>query len=151
MAENIDLKITVKAWADIVVENWREKLKQMGVYDTWTLYNSFDKWGTEIPVNSQGNPKSVTFNFMVYGRFVDMGVGRGVKIGDVKMLNAERRAGNTHISANRRKPRKWYSAEFYRQRQQLERLMEEKYGVKAKTALIEALDDNTMYGNSNKF
>lgn len=150
MTQQIDLKTTVTAWADIVVQNWREKLKQMGVYDTWNLYNSFDKYGTEIPVNAQGNPVSVTFNFQVYGRFVDMGVGKGVKIGDVKMLNAERSAGNRHLSSNRRKPRKWYSSEFYRQRQQLERLMQEKYGIKGKTALIEALDDTIYYGNYNK-
>ena len=139
--ERIDLNATVSAWADIVVMNWREKIKQMGIFHSWTLYDSFDLYPIKILTNASGNPSSVIFGFLVYGRFIDMGVGRGVKIADVKMLQVERKHFNRHLQKNRRFPRKWFSSEFYRQRKQLERILEEKYGLKAQSVLVENLDD----------
>jgi hypothetical protein len=71
-----------------------EYAKMMGVGVTGDLINSIRH---EVTLNSY----EIKFNW--YGRFVDMGVGRGVKLGDIKTLNG----------LINRKPKRWYSIPAY--------------------------------------
>jgi hypothetical protein len=58
-------------------------------------------------VNSQanGNPERITFAFNYYGRFVDMGVSRGINYEKVEFSN--------------RKAKPWYSKTFFGQLEKL--------------------------------
>ena len=73
--------------------------------------------------DSNGNPQKVTFLFLYYGKFPDMGVGRGVKLGDP--------SGN-----RQRKP--WYSSVFLKEVYALGRLLAEKYGIDAAQIPLQA-------------
>ncbi len=94
---NTNLQLTVEAWADIVIDNWLDNLTKLRIGYYFQLesnlhYNIFS--------GSHNLPSAVEFSFPLYGRFVDMGVGRGVKLEDVKGPE------------NSRRPKKWYSKTF---------------------------------------
>ncbi len=77
------------------------------------------------------------FSFLEYGKFVDMGVGKGQKLGDVK--------GNQVIyketGIKGRKAKKWYSKVIFPEANTLAKLLEENYGLKITSELNESLDD----------
>ena len=72
-----------EAWAKITIIKWKKKLASNKIGDTGTLLKSFKY---NVLASAQGNVLKITLLFEYYGRFVDMGVGKGVKIGDVKNL-----------------------------------------------------------------
>lgn len=119
MAENTDLGITVDAWAKIVIERWEQKIMNMGIRKTGRLLNSFQHF---INTQAGGNPDKIVFAFEYYGKFVDMGVGRGVKLEAVES------------STRRAKP--WYSKTFWSQFEKLKELMVQKYQVKGMMQII---------------
>jgi hypothetical protein len=109
------LDITVKAWADIVIQNWIDKIYKMQVLNTHTLVRELAQdFALHIVSNSNGNPEFVEFAFRYYGRFVDMNVGRGAAFG----------------SNTKRKKKGWYSATFYAELNQLSKILAEKYAFK---------------------
>lgn len=61
-----------------------------------------------------------------YGKFVDMGVGRGVTMETVETTN--------------RKPKPWYSKVFWGQFQKIKKLMVEKYQVKSTMSIFKEID-----------
>lgn len=70
-----------EAWAKITIIKWKKKLASNKNGDTGNLLKSFKY---NVLATARGNVMKITLLFEYYGRFVDMGVGRGVKIGDVK-------------------------------------------------------------------
>ena len=95
--------ITVKRWADIVIERWEERIKNFEVIDTGALLKSFS---AQVDADANGDPNKVIFAFLYYGRFADWGL-----------------AGTKTIE---RKP--WYSPVFRRELDALGRIMAERYG-----------------------
>jgi hypothetical protein len=75
---------------------------------------------------ANGNPYLIEFAFNYYGKFVDMGVGRGVKAGE---------------SGSKRSAKGWYSRTFFSQVQVLGDLLGRKYAEKGKMAIMENLAD----------
>jgi hypothetical protein len=69
-----------QAWAKITIIKWKKKLATGKVGNSGALLQSFQY---NVLASAQGNVLKITLLFEYYGRFVDMGVGRGVKIGDV--------------------------------------------------------------------
>jgi len=124
MADNTNLKITAEAFARIVIERWERRIIKLGINSTGNLLKSFSMY-----VNGQanGNIDYIEFTYAFYGRFVDMGVGRGVKYEKVEY--------------SRRKPQPWYSKIFYHELIQLRRILVEKYQAKAAEAIISVLQD----------
>jgi hypothetical protein len=129
MAKNTNIELTVEAWADIVINNWLSKVDAMKINDTYSLSNSFIH---HIISNAGGNIQRIEFAFNYYGKFVDMGVGKGVTLED---------AG---ITETRRKPRLWYSPTFYAEFKKLVQILAEKYGIKGQMAIVENIDDNAL-------
>ena len=70
-----------QVWAQITIIKWKKKLASKRIGDTETLLKSFKY---NVLASAQGNVLRIALLFEYYGRFVDMGVGKGVKIGDVK-------------------------------------------------------------------
>lgn len=121
MADNTDLHITVEAWAEIVIKNWLVNIGRLGISHSGQLANSF---AMAVHREANGNPNLIEFAFEYYGKFVDMGVRRGVS-----MDSADR------------KPKPWYSKEFFSQVKRLSELMKEKYEQKAALAIVENIDN----------
>lgn len=124
MAENTDLGITVDAWAKIVIERWEQKITQLGIRRTGKLLNSFQHY---INTQAGGNPDKITFAFEYYGKFVDMGVGRGVNMQEV---------GNSN-----RRPKPWYSKTFWSQFEKLKDLIVQKYEIKGQMSIISEMEN----------
>lgn len=73
--DQINIRGYVDGWARITIEKWRKELKRQNIGITNELAQSFEhqvkRKGAEIA--------EVMLKFKMYGRFVDMGVGNGVK------------------------------------------------------------------------
>lgn len=138
MAENTNLNITVDAWADIVIDNWLDRITKLNIGYYFNLENEIE---VSVMQNPGGLPSRVEFTFPYYGKFVDMGVGKGVKLEDVKSGGADYRAGE---GGHRRRPKKWYSKTFYAEVQKLTRILAEKYGKLGALTIVENIDDNAL-------
>ena len=140
MAENTDILETVRAWADIVEIIWRDKIIKLKLMDTYSLGDSITH---KIGVTASNVPREIDFAFNYYGKFVDMGVGKGTKIGDVSENKISRRLeGKKHGNLRRAKP--WYASTMYAERMKLVELLAEKYAHRASITIIENIEDNSL-------
>ncbi|WP_372772094.1 hypothetical protein [Mangrovibacterium sp.] len=123
MADQTNIGLTVEAWAEIVIDKWETMIARLHIGHSGNLINSFTH---HVITQSGGNPELIEFTFEYYGKFVDMGVGRGVTIGEVE------------FSDRRRKP--WYSKTFFSQVKKLGEILGEKYARKGQAVIIENLE-----------
>ncbi|RZJ83479.1 MAG: hypothetical protein EOO20_22710 [Chryseobacterium sp.] len=91
--EQIRIKNLLDGWQKFTIQKWQEQLRKKGIGVTDTLYNSFEK-----AVRAQSGEKVESImKFLMYGRFRDMNVGRGLKAYERGTnnyaRNAERRYG----------------------------------------------------------
>jgi hypothetical protein len=128
--ENTNPRLTVEAWADIVTDNWLDKIDKLKIGYSFQLGDSI---GYELIGNSGGLPERVEFSFKYYGKFVDMGVGRGVTLDMVR-----------DRSDHTRRPKKWYSKQMYAQIFKLRDILGKKYGSIGAITIIENFDDNAL-------
>jgi hypothetical protein len=125
-AEELHRKIyqkgLVENWARFTVERFEKKIDKFKINRTGDLVKSLKHSRT---------PNSVKFQFLYYGRFVDMGVGRGQKIGQTK----ENRSVHARALGMRshRGPKKWYSPTMSGQVKKLAELMASEFGREAAT------------------
>jgi hypothetical protein len=133
--ENTDLNITLQAWADIVIQIWLDKIEKLHVNYSYQLADSFVN---HVISHANGDARMVEFAFNYYGKFVDMGVGRGVSLEDVQQ------------PGNIRRPKPWYSKTFFAEVQKLKVIFAEKYARKAVILIIENIDDNAERWNERK-
>jgi hypothetical protein len=70
-----------ESWAKITIKLWRKNLFRMkiGQNSSGDLYRSFKY---KVIAGSRGNVDRIEFAFNYYGKFLDMGVGKGTKLGD---------------------------------------------------------------------
>lgn len=125
MANNLELDETINAWAKIVLEIWIDKLMRFGVHNTFSLINSLY---THVQTAANGNPELVQFFFNFYGKFADIGVGKGVTSDQVTFSN--------------RTPKPWKSKVFYSQVMQLSKILAEKYAIKGSVAIVDTINHN---------
>jgi len=129
MAENLDLKLTAEAWAKIVIERWERKILRLkiGQYGNNSTHELAKSFTHHVITNADGNPEQIEFTFNYYGKFVDMGVGNGVKYGEPG-----------------RKAKAWYSKTFFSQIEQFKIIWSEKYGLKAQMTIIDTIQNTTI-------
>jgi hypothetical protein len=120
--ESHSIYLTVDEWAKIVIERWERKISQLGIYHTGKLLNSFTHF---INTQANGDPEKITFAFQFYGKFVDMGVGKGKK-------------HNVEVTNRRAKP--WYSKVFWSQFMVLKEILAEKYSMTGQILIITEID-----------
>ncbi len=125
--ENTNLSLTLEAWAEIVVQKWEDKIARLGISFSGDLVTSF---ACHVQTEAGGNAQKIQFAFEYYGKFVDMGVGKGVKI--------------DQVSASRRRPKKWYSPTFFSQIKKLSEILQEKYAQQGALSIIENVQDNSI-------
>jgi len=129
-----------EAWAKITIIKWKRKLASNRIGNTGTLLRSFKY---NVLASAQGNVLKITLLFEYYGRFVDMGVGKGVKIGDVKESAASRKLSGKMLG-NRRRPKKWYSKTFHAEVMKLSEIFAKEYGHRGVIAITENLTDKSI-------
>jgi len=129
-----------ESWAKITIIKWKKKLASNKIGDTGTLFKSFKY---NVLASAQGNVLKITLLFEYYGRFVDMGVGKGVKIGDVKESAASRKLSGKMLG-NRRRSKKWYSQTFHAEVMKLSEIFAKEYGHRGVVAITENLSDKSI-------
>ena len=129
-----------EAWAKITIIKWKKKLASNKIGDSGTLLKSFKY---NVIASAQGNVLKISLIFEYYGRFVDMGVGKGVKIGDVKESAASRKLSGKMLG-NRRLPKKWYSKTFHAEVMKLSEIFAKEYGHRGVVAITENLSDKSI-------
>jgi len=129
MDDNLNISKTVEAWADIVLDRWLQKIDSMKVHESYELANSFTH---EIVSSAAGNPQRIEFAFKYYGKFVDMGVGRGISLSEIGQ------------AVSRRKTKKWYSPVIFSEVKKLAEMLAEKHGKLGALTIVENTDDNAL-------
>jgi hypothetical protein len=140
---------TIIGWAEITIDRWEESIARYHIGDSRTLINSFLHY---VITQSNGDVKMIQFAFEYYGKFVDMGVGRGrslVNPDSRKYKALEKKGYNArniarHLQGNRREPKPWYTPTLYREIHILTRLLATKYAEKCAITIVENIDDNAL-------
>ena len=122
-----ELQETLSKWSYITINELKLSMAGNKMH-LGELYRSFTR---KMDYGSDGMPTRITIGFMFHGRFVDMGVGNGVKMEDIKTnreiyrnLSRAGRAGKKP-----RKSKKWYSPVMYREYQRAAEILAGKYGI----------------------
>jgi hypothetical protein len=112
-----DINVTIQAWADIVVNILRENIVKMGIH-RGSLFDSIRHAGSD--------PQKIEFIFLLYGIYVDAGVGKGMK-GGFQGWSEPDLFGELKMGGRQRK--QWFSKSFYWQVIKLKDILSEKYGL----------------------
>lgn len=114
-------------WLDITVERFVANMRRLKIENTGTLLASFKK---EVIGAAEGDQFRIRLSYALYGKFVDMGVGRGMGAGLRKGDDGFSQVRNSRGQLRRkaRKARPWYSKEVYAQTKRLSELMLDLYG-----------------------
>ena len=121
-----DKEVTVRAWAEIVLNMWRDRLVMLKAWDSGELYHSLEN---TLFSAAGGDVDKIEFAFKLYGIFVDMGVGREFSQGNPGDLGF----------APARERKRWYSGIFYREVMRLREILIEKYGDDYASQVVLAL------------
>ncbi len=112
-----------REFEQIMRERFQKQQDNRGIGVTGALRSSFDA-PSEITLSGDGDVKRIEKGFERSGRFVDMGVGKGVSLSDVaedRSLSAEFR--------NPRRPKKWYSPTFAAEAHSFAEIFAKYFGV----------------------
>lgn len=123
----IELKGMIDSWSRIFVTKLQDELKKKKIVDTGSLMRSIQR---QLQQSNDGW-HGVIIKFHMYGRFVDMGVGNGLRAHERQYnkpnMDAVKRYG-ANLEYVSRKPRRWFNkrkmAEIYRLRELLQRDLE---------------------------
>ncbi len=127
----INYKGTVEAWVRYTVNDWKKEIVKKKIGRSGQLVQSFR---TQIFFGKDAELIEATFRFKFYGRFVDMGVGKGTKIGDVAENKITRSLQGRKAAPRRAK--KWYSSKLFYNVNRLQELMTEKFALAGKDLVI---------------
>ena len=117
-----------------MIDIWAERIYKLKVIDTGSLWRS----PLELPVQADGRFYDITLsqNFLEYGLWQDLGVGREVPHGN----------GGDSGHDKVRERRRWFSIKYYSSVMNLRDFMAESLGDEFKSMFCAALDsDNARY------
>ena len=131
-----------EAWAKITIQLWRKNLIRMkiGQNSSGDLNRSFKY---KVVSGALGNVDRIEFAFNYYGKFPDMGVNKGTKLGDRPACRGSRVLADNMLGGVH-KPKKWYSRTFYGEAQRLFEILQKEYGRKAQVVISENINDNSI-------
>ena len=105
-------------WAEIVIERWQKKIAKYKIGSTGALVRSFT---SAVEADAKGDVQKITFTYLYYGMFVDMGVGRGTKY--------------SQRGTTKRQIKPWYSIVVRREIYKLGELMIVTHGGKVRDSM----------------
>ncbi len=135
MSENTNIKLTVEAWADIVIKEFIKKANALNIGSSGASMNSFVN---TVYTAAGGDPSRVVFAFEWYLKMVDYGVGKHVSLAD--------RDGMIAGGMTRRRPKPWFTDTFYKQLEVLRHLLEEKNALGIERFVVRNIEDNADFG-----
>ncbi|MCX6216508.1 hypothetical protein [Spirosoma sp.] len=162
--EKINFKGLVGAWSNITIERFQAQIdkkvygrrrrglirgseqrdakgryvKGSGKYRSVRTYKLRSDWRKRLYLDaSNGGVKGLQLSFLLYGRFVDMGVGKGK---DFALSRWQRKRRNGESSA--RTPARWYSREKGYQVHRLRELLAKYYVNITLSSLEQVLTDS---------
>ncbi|MDO7853143.1 hypothetical protein [Hymenobacter convexus] len=130
-------------WLDITVERFVGNMRRLRIEHTGTLLASFRK---EVIGAAGSDLFRIRLSYALYGKFVDMGVGRGMGAGIRKGDDGYDRIRKTRgqLRRHERKARAWYSKEVAHQTKRLSELMLDLYGQVLVAKATDALPGETI-------
>ena len=105
-----DIRQYSAAWYDKMVQIWQDRLLTMGVRDTGALLSSVH--GAGYSLTEAGG--TISFQFLQYGIYVDLGTGNGYTRGnggELEILNPTYRY--EHHLGKQRERRPWFTRSWY--------------------------------------
>jgi hypothetical protein len=139
--ELISQEELVQQWLAITVDRFKKSIVKERIRNysgSESLINSFI---TQLKTAGGGSAAAALIKFKAAGRYVDMGVGRGVPIGSQKakadFLKYRNRKGQLHRYS--RKAKKWYGKTLASETMRLGELMAEHFGINAVQLIESAL------------
>ena len=118
---------TVEKWLEYTLDNLRESLQRLKINDTGHLLASVEG---HLVAAAGGDVERLSIAYAAYGKFVDMGVGRGMGAGIRKSNSAYARIrderGQLHKFSRRARP--WYSPQIGKQSVRLGVLLSDYFG-----------------------
>jgi hypothetical protein len=128
--QKINLKGVLNDWANIAIERFQKSLKRY-VYNSHSSRpkrrskNLYNNWKRTILGDKNSLSGSVTLRFLLYGRFVDWGVGGYVSSQD-REVNRMLGLGNKR---EKRLSKPWYSRTKSKEVGQLRRIVLKRFGL----------------------
>lgn len=121
----------VEAWNKTMIDIWQERINALHVVDTGSLWRS----PLHLPVRADGRFYDITLsqNFLEYGLWQDLGVGREVSHGNSGDIGRDKV----------RERRRWFSVKYYSSVMNLRDFMAESLGHEFKSMFCAALDSDT--------
>jgi len=137
MSQTLTPRELAVQWLDITIERFVTNMRKLRIQNTGALMASFKK---EVIGSAGADTLRLRLSYALYGKFVDMGVGRGMGAGIKKGDDGYNRVRNTRGKLNRhkRKARPWYSTEMAHQTHRLSELMLDLYGQVLLTTATDA-------------
>lgn len=114
-------------WLTITVERFAANIRKLRIGSTGALLASFKK---EVIGDAGSDRLRLRLSYALYGKFVDMGVGRGMAAGQRKGSDGYERVRNSRgqLRRHQRRAKRWYSTEMAHQTHRLSELLLDLYG-----------------------
>jgi hypothetical protein len=126
----------IQAWAKYTIERLQRSIDKKKVIDTGSLRYSLLY---HLLAGPNGEISNIQLTFNYYGKFVDMGVGKGQKIESVK--------GNRDLislAGHGRRPKVWFSKTFYSEVTELRDLLLQNYGEEGAQIIKETISQTIL-------
>lgn len=137
-----NLQKLAEDWALITIDRWEKQIRKHRIGKSEALFKSFT---ANVIRNSDGNPVKIELSFLYYGRFVDMGVGKGTSLSQVKENRSLRNRAEQF--KNLRRPKKWYSKVKSAELANLAELLIREFGLKGINIMEEGVRELANQNN----
>lgn len=124
-------------WSQYTIERWKKNIIKQKIGDTHELSNSFKSF----LIGSLNDLERIRFSYLLRGKFVDLGVGRGQKVSAIKGNREQLRAAGIKGRSEGRHAKKWYSKTMYAETITLADLMMQHYGISAQNQVLENIPE----------
>ena len=105
-----DARQYTREWYDKMVEIWKDRMAVVGAIDTGALHRSIGGGG----MNISDSFSQLTFQYLTYGIYVDLGVGNGYRhgnSGNLPFLDPVYR--HEHHKGRQRQRKPWFNKSWY--------------------------------------
>ncbi|RSK45167.1 hypothetical protein [Hymenobacter rigui] len=135
-------RVMADKWLDITIGSFIENMRKLRIRHTGALMASFKKQ----VIGAANGRLQLQLSYALYGKFIDMGVGRGMGTGVRKGDDGYDRIRNNRgqLKRRQRKAKRWYGKEIAYQTKRLAELMSDLHGTLLISAVGESLPSETV-------
>lgn len=124
-------------WSQITIERWKRNITKLKIGDTHELENSFK----HSQIGSINSLERIRLSYLLYGKFVDLGIGNGQGVSSIKGNREALAAAGIKGKKVGRHAKKWYSKTMYAETIVLADLMMKNYGISAQNTVLENIPE----------